>query len=113
MGSEPAARRARLLTLAGAVLAYFVVFPGDLAAIVTPVESLLGLSRSIAPGLYALIVAGVLAWAALRIWGPSRTAPTTLVAPPPRELRPEPAPTPLPDEVGSILAPQGSPTGVH
>lgn len=68
MASDRRVRLARLLSLGVAVLAYFVVFPADLAAIVEPLKSILGLSQSIATGLYVLIAVVIVTWVAVRIW---------------------------------------------
>ena len=51
--------------IGGAIVAYFVVFPADLAF----VERLLMLTQSIAPGAWAFMIAMVLVAGAVRIWG--------------------------------------------
>lgn len=51
--------------IAGAMVAYFAVFPVDLAF----VERLLMLTQSVAPGAWALLIAVVLVAGAVRIWG--------------------------------------------
>jgi hypothetical protein len=60
---------------AAAVVAYVLLFPGDLAA----VEALLRLTGSVAPGAYAVVVALILVAGAVRIWG--RRPPGTEVPP--------------------------------
>ncbi len=57
------------MSLGPLVLAYFVIFPEDLAHILGPVSSVLGLSAALSPGLYAVIAVALICWAALRIWG--------------------------------------------
>jgi len=52
--------------LAGIVLAYFVIFPDDLSAVVTPIKGVLELTSVISPWLYALLAAGIIAWAIVR-----------------------------------------------
>jgi hypothetical protein len=47
------------------MVAYFAVFPVDLAF----VERLLMLTQSVAPGAWALLIAVVLVAGAVRIWG--------------------------------------------
>jgi hypothetical protein len=69
----------RLVLLGLLLLAYFVVYPEDLAGVLSPVATGLGLSSAISPWLYALIAVAILCWTALRIWGratiASREAP--------------------------------------
>jgi hypothetical protein len=51
--------------IGGAIVAYFVVFPADLAF----VERLLMLTQQVAAGAWALLIAVVLVAGAVRIWG--------------------------------------------
>jgi hypothetical protein len=53
----------------GALIAYFAIFPDDLAFI----ERLLQLTQSVAVGAWALLIAMVVVAGAVRIWG-RRTA---------------------------------------
>jgi hypothetical protein len=57
-----------LAVLGVIVLAYFVCYPQDLAALLAPLERLLAVSNAISLGLYAVIAVAILAWTALRIW---------------------------------------------
>jgi hypothetical protein len=50
---------------AAAVVAYVLLFPGDLAA----VEALLRLTSAVAPGAYAVVVALILVAGAVHLWG--------------------------------------------
>ncbi len=54
--------RLRAIVILGAVLTYLVVFPGDLAVILSPLEAILSLSQSIATGLYVLLGVGLVCW---------------------------------------------------
>jgi hypothetical protein len=59
-------RRAYSCAVVGcAVIAYLLVFPEDLAF----ADRLLRLTQSVAPGVYAVLVAVVLVGGAVRIWG--------------------------------------------
>jgi len=67
---------ARLVVLGVIVLAYFVVFPGDVKVVLAPViavlefsKTVLELSRSVSPALYGVIAVGIIAWAVVRVWG--------------------------------------------
>jgi hypothetical protein len=51
------------------VLAYFILFPGDLSAVLNPAEKLLALSGAVSPWLYVLLGVALLCWTALRICG--------------------------------------------
>ena len=70
----------RLVTVGVVVLAYFLVFPEDVKAVVAPVaamvegiaapvNSVLQLSTSVSPWLYGVIAVGIVAWAIVRVWG--------------------------------------------
>ena len=59
----------RLALVGSLVVAYFVLFPEDLATLVNPLEQLLRLTQVVSPWLYALIGVGVLSWTLNRIWG--------------------------------------------
>jgi hypothetical protein len=54
---------------------YFLLYPQDLAAVLRPVEQVLGLSTAVSPWLYGVVAVAILCWTALRIWGgrPART----------------------------------------
>ena len=52
----------RMLIVAICVVAYFVLYPQDLATLLAPLSSVLSLSNSVAPGMYAVVVVGVLSW---------------------------------------------------
>ena len=62
----------RWTILAGVVMAYFIIFPSDLAAILAPIKELLSLSHTVAPTLYILLASGVIAWALVRCFGRAR-----------------------------------------
>jgi hypothetical protein len=51
------------------VLAYFVLFPDDLAILLNPLQQLLQVSSAVSPWLYGLIGVGLVCWTMLRIWG--------------------------------------------
>ncbi len=70
MHCSPNRSRARVLLLLSAV--YFVVFPEDLGAVLTPIERVLALTNSVALGAYVVLAAVVLAWTVVRIWGSQR-----------------------------------------
>ncbi len=61
----------RLMILAGVVLAYFVIFPGDLSAVLAPAREVLFLTQAVSPWLYVAIAAGLIAWAIVRCFGRS------------------------------------------
>jgi hypothetical protein len=48
--------------------AYFVVFPGDLTAVLAPAGQILNLTTAVSPWFYALIGVGIVAWCISRIW---------------------------------------------
>jgi hypothetical protein len=54
----------------GAIVAYLLVFPDDLAV----ADRLLRLTQAVAPGLYAVLAVMVLVAGAVRIWGRRSTA---------------------------------------
>ena len=56
--------------LAGAVIAYFVVFPTDLGW----VQHVLSLTQAVATGAWAFLIALVLVAGAVRIWGRPRAS---------------------------------------
>lgn len=64
----------RWLLLGAVALAYFAFFPGDLAALVGPVEKVLGMSQAVSPWLYALAGVAIICSTLVRIWGGRRTA---------------------------------------
>lgn len=61
----------RLMILAGVVLAYFVIFPGDFSAFLAPAREVLFLTQAVSPWLYVVIAAGLIAWAIVRCFGRS------------------------------------------
>jgi hypothetical protein len=50
-------------------VAYFVVYPQDLAALLNPIERMLNVSYAISPGLYVVIGLGIVSRTILGIWG--------------------------------------------
>jgi Na+-driven multidrug efflux pump len=60
------------MILAGAVIAYFIIFPDDLSAFFAPAREILSLSNAVSPWLYALLVSGVIAWTLARCFGRPR-----------------------------------------
>jgi hypothetical protein len=59
------------MIVAGVVLAYFVIFPDDLTAVVAPIREILSLTNAISPWLYVVLASGVIAWALVRCFGRS------------------------------------------
>ncbi len=66
----------RCVILLVAVLAYFVIFPGDLAAVLGPLSPLskaaaevLSVTQAVSPWLYALAAVVVICWTIVRVWG--------------------------------------------
>ncbi len=57
------------LTAASAVLVYFLIFPDDLATLLSPVTTLLKLTNVVSPWLYALMGVGAILWFVERNWG--------------------------------------------
>ena len=53
----------RWIILVGVVLAYFIVFPSDVSAVVVPIKEVLSLTNAISPWLYLVLASGVIAWA--------------------------------------------------
>jgi Na+-driven multidrug efflux pump len=62
----------RYTIVAGVVLAYFVIFPDDLTAVVAPAREILSLTNTISPWLYVVLASGIIAWALVRCFGRSR-----------------------------------------
>jgi hypothetical protein len=69
------------LILSLAALAYFVMYPTDLAGLLAPVEpvvetvkNVFSISQAISPWLYILAGVAILAWAVVRVWGRGSTA---------------------------------------
>ncbi len=58
-----------LLVLAALTFVYFVAYPDDLKAILTPIEQVLALTAVVSPWLYVLVGFGLVAWTVVRIWG--------------------------------------------
>jgi hypothetical protein len=67
----------RWLVLLLAALAYFIIYPQDVAAVIGPptqaISTVLAVSQVVSPWLYALAGVAVICWTASRIWG-RRTA---------------------------------------
>ena len=61
----------RLSLVVSLAVAYFVLFPQDLATLINPLEQLLQLSQSVSPWLYGLLGVGLVCWTVDRIWGRS------------------------------------------
>jgi Sec-independent protein secretion pathway component TatC len=61
----------RWVIVAGVVLAYFVLIPADLPAILAPAREVLSLTQSISPWLYMVVASGIIAWALVRCFGRS------------------------------------------
>lgn len=72
----------RVVLLAAVALAYFVIYPGDLAAVIAPVVNVLGISQAVSPWLYAVVAVGMVCWTVARIWGGKRIAGTEREVPP-------------------------------
>ena len=66
---------ARLVVLIVLALAYFVIFPQDLAALLSLLEKILAVSYAISPWLYGLLAVGLVCWTAVRIWGSRAPGP--------------------------------------
>ncbi len=64
----------RRVILAVAALAYFVVYPDELSAILASMENVLSITNSVSPWLYLLIGTAVIAWTLTRIFGRSKPA---------------------------------------
>jgi hypothetical protein len=62
----------RWTILVGVVLAYFITFPADLAAVVAPIKEVLSLTNAVSPWLYVVLASGVIAWAIVRCLGRAR-----------------------------------------
>ena len=62
----------RWTILVGVVLAYFITFPADLAAVVAPIKEVLTLTNAVSPWLYVVLASGVIAWAIVRCLGRAR-----------------------------------------
>ena len=54
------------------VFAYFVIYPGDIEALITPFAVALGLFHQVPPWLYVTVIALILSCTATKIWGKSR-----------------------------------------
>jgi hypothetical protein len=62
----------RWMIVAGAVITYFILFPNDLSAVLSPAREILSLSNAISPWLYALLASGIIAWTLARCFGRPR-----------------------------------------
>jgi Sec-independent protein secretion pathway component TatC len=61
----------RWVIVAGVVLAYFVLMPADLPAVLASAREVLSLTQSISPWLYMVVAAGIIARALVRCFGRS------------------------------------------
>jgi Na+-driven multidrug efflux pump len=61
----------RWAIVVGVILAYFVLMPEDLPAVLAPAREVLSLTQSISPWLYMVVAAGIIAWALVRCFGRS------------------------------------------
>jgi hypothetical protein len=59
----------RFIVVSTLAVAYFVLFPDDLATAINPLQQLLQLSYAVSPWLYALIGTALVCWTLDRIWG--------------------------------------------
>ncbi|MGP0069779.1 MAG: hypothetical protein ACLQGP_40035 [Isosphaeraceae bacterium] len=62
----------RYTIVAGVALAYFVIFPDDLTAVLAPAREILSWTNTISPWLYVVLASGIVAWALVRCFGRSR-----------------------------------------
>ena len=62
----------RWMIVAAVVLAYFVIFPGDLPAVFAPAREILSWTTVISPWLYVVLASGIIAWALVRCFGRSQ-----------------------------------------
>ncbi len=68
----PCPRSVKPLVAGGLILSYFVTFPGDLKAVLNPLEAILRLTSAVSPWFFGLAAVGLLSWTALRLWGGRR-----------------------------------------
>jgi hypothetical protein len=61
----------RWVIVAGVIIAYFVLNPADLPAVLAPAREVLTLTQSISPWLYMVVAVGIIAWALVRCFGRS------------------------------------------
>jgi Na+-driven multidrug efflux pump len=61
----------RWTIVAGVILAYFVLIPADLPAVLAPAREVLSLTQSVSPWLYMVVASGIIAWALVRCFGRS------------------------------------------
>ena len=61
----------RFVSVASLVFAYFVLYPQDLTALLSPVERTIVVSNVASPWLYALIGVAFISWTVIRVWGKS------------------------------------------
>jgi hypothetical protein len=64
------------LIVLAAVLAYFIIYPHDLAVMLDPLEPLskavatvLSVSQAVSPWLYGLLAVLAICWTLTRVWG--------------------------------------------
>lgn len=62
----------RLALVALLVVAYFVLFPQDLASLINPLEQLLRISQIISPWLYGVAGVIIVCWTVRSVWSDSR-----------------------------------------
>ena len=62
----------RIVIVAGVILAYFIIFPDDLTAVLAPAKQVLALTNDISPWLYIVAAAGVIARALVRCFATAR-----------------------------------------
>jgi hypothetical protein len=63
----------RLIVVGTLVIGYFIAYPEDITAVVSPVERVLALSKGVSPWLYGVIAVAILSCTAVRIWGAKPT----------------------------------------
>ena len=59
----------RLVVVATLVVVYFIAFPQDVPAVISPVERVLTLSNAVSPWFYGVIAIAILCYTAMGIWG--------------------------------------------
>jgi hypothetical protein len=71
----------RCLVFSFLALAYFVLFPEDLTALLAPLgpiveflRNALAISHAVSPWLYIVVAVAIAAWAVVRVWGPRRAS---------------------------------------
>jgi hypothetical protein len=64
-----AREKERLIVLAAAVYAYFVLFPEDFPAVIAPAREILSLTDAVSSWLYVALAGCVIGWAIVRCFG--------------------------------------------